>query len=174
MVKIGGKQELLLSGEVSRRVGDVLACFRDELDDHRLAINENTEELASNMQAVNELNAKVDKLHERLDEIELLVKGSMRRKSFELKPLNAREKEVFHALYVLTESAPYATYDQIARKCAFTKDMVVLHISAMMRKGVMLVKRMNGNTVMLRLDEAFREEQAKRNLVGLSSLLQYL
>lgn len=173
MVKIGDKQELLLSGD-ARRVGEILACFRDELDDHRLAINENTDELASNMQAVNELHAKVDKLHERLDELELLAKGSMRRKSFELKPLNAREKEVFHAVYVLTESAPYATYEQVARKCAFSKDMVMVHISAMMRKGVPFAKRMNGSTVMLRLDEAFREEQAKRNLVGLSSLLQYL
>lgn len=159
---------------MNSQVDEVLACFREELDDHRLAINENTAELASNMDAVNELNSKVDRLSERLDELTLLVKGTLSKRSFELKPLNAREKDVFQALYEFTESAPYATYDQLARACSVTREMVSLHVNAMVRKGVPVIKRLNGNSVMLRLEENFREEQAKRNLVGLSSLLHFL
>lgn len=175
VVVINDRQKLLLSGDVvSQQVVEVLHCFREELDDHRLAINENTEELASNMDAINELASRLEKLTERVDELALLVKGSVQNVGFDIKPLSAREKEVFHALYELTESAPYTSYEQIARKCCIERDSVALSISSMVRKGVLIVKRMNGSSVMIRLDSAFREEQAKRNIVGLSSLLNYL
>lgn len=175
MVSITDRQNLLSSESVvDRQIAEVLSCFREELDDHRLAINENTGELASNMDALNELNDKVDKLAERLDELTLLVKGTLSKRGFEIKPLNAREKDVFHALYEVTESSPYATYEQLSRMCSLTKDAIAAHVSAMSRKGVPVVKRLNGSVVMLRLDEAFREEQAKKNLVGLSSLLHFL
>ena len=168
-------QDLLLNElQHKRKIADVLSCFREELDDHRLAINENTSEVSSNLDALNEVNAKLDKLSERVDELTLLVKGTLSTSIFQIKPLTAREKEVFRVFYELTESAPYTTYDQLANKCSITKDTAMIHVSAMLRKGVPVVKRMRGSSVLLRLDDSFREEQAKKNLIGLNSLLSFL
>jgi len=157
-----------------QQVADLIGSFRDEIDDHRLAINENTAEISSSMEFMNEVNAKIDKLAERLDELTLLIKGPAKEQSFDIKPLTSREKEVFQELYVATEGAPFIGYDELARKCCLTKEMISLAVASMIRKGVPILKRMNGKSVLLKLDSVFREQQAKRNLVGLSSLLSFL
>ena len=50
VVEIRDKQELLLSSDADvfrQELSVVLSCMREELDDHRLAVNENTDELAA-------------------------------------------------------------------------------------------------------------------------------
>ncbi len=174
MVEIRDKQELLLSSdadEYRQQLSVVLTCMREELDDHRLAINENTDEIAASNEFLNELGRKLDKLTERVDELTLLVKGKKDEKKFELQPLTNKEKEVFHALYVLTESQPYASYEQVARKILLTKGIVMDHVTSMVQKGVPVVKKLDGTTVFLKLDSEFRQLQAKQNVIGLNSLL---
>ncbi len=174
MVEIREKQELLLSSDAvvfRQQLSVVLECMREELDDHRLAINENTDELSATNEFLNGLNRKIDRLAERVDELTLLVKGAKEDKKFELEPLTEREKEVFHSLYVLTESQPYASYEQIARKAMLEKSMVISHVTAMLQKGVPVLKKHDGNTVFLKLDAEFRSMQAKQNIVGLNALL---
>jgi len=145
--------------------------MREELDDHRLAINENTGELDATSECLNEVNKKLDKLTERVDELTLLVKGVHEEKTFDLQPLSNKEKEVFHALYALTETQPFASYDQIARKALMTKELVSCYVTSMIQKGVPVLKKHDGNRVFLRLEAAFRQCQAKKNLVGLNSPL---
>jgi len=174
VVEIRDKQELLLSSDAvvfRQQLSTVLECMREELDDHRLAINENTDEVASTNEFLNELGRKIDKIAERVDELTLLVKGQKEPKQFELQPLTGREKEVFHALYVLTESQPYASYEQLARKTLLTKSIVMDHITGMVEKGVPVLKKLDGTTVFLKLDSDFRQLQAKQNVIGLNSLL---
>ncbi|MBW3018769.1 hypothetical protein KY329_01115 [Candidatus Woesearchaeota archaeon] len=157
-----------------QQIADVIGSFRDELDDHRLAINENTSEISSSLECMNEMNAKIEKIAERLDELTLLIKGPSIQPVFEIRPLNSREKEVFQELYVATEAKPFVCYAELARKCGLTKEMVSLSVGSMIRKGVPILKKMNGSLVLLRLDSVFKEQQAKKNLVGVSSLLSFL
>jgi len=174
VVEIYDKQELLLSSDASvfrQQLSTVLSCMREELDDHRLAINENTDELAATNEFLNELSRKLDKIAERVDELTLHVKGTKEEKKFELQPLTEREKEVFHALYVLTESQPYASYEHIARKTLLTKGIVMDHITSMIQKGIPVLKKLDGTTAFLKLDPDFRQIQAKQNVIGLNSLL---
>ena len=173
MVDIREEQELLLSSEnaVLRQTKQVLECFREELDDHRLAINENTSEIISTNDFLSELNCKLDKLSERLDELELLVKGQKKQAEFVLRPLSGKEKEVFQALYLLTESQPYASYEQIAKRSGMTKELVIGYVVSIIQKGVPVLKKFDGSTVFMRLDPAFRQKQAQENIVGVNSLL---
>lgn len=174
MVEIRDKQELLLSSDADvfrQQLSVVLACMRDELDDHRLAVNENTDELSATNEFVSELSRKLDKISERLDELTLLVKGKSEDKQFQIQPLTGKEKEVFQALYVLTESQPYASYDQIARKALMPKSVVMDLSTSMLEKGVPIVKKLDGTMVFLKLDSEFRQLQAKKNVIGLNSLL---
>ena len=145
--------------------------MREELDDHRLAINENTDELSATNEFTNELSQRLDKLTERVDELTLLIKGQKEEKQFSIQPLTNREKEVFHTLYVLTESQPYASYEQIARKMLTSKGIVMDTLTSMALKGVPILKKLDGTTVFLKLDQDFRQVQAKQNVIGLNSLL---
>ncbi|VVB81297.1 Uncharacterised protein [uncultured archaeon] len=177
MVEIRDKQELLLSsdGVVFRQeCSSVLECMREELDDHRQAINENTDELSATTEFLNELNRKLDKLSERIDELTLLVRGSKVEKCFEIQPLSGKEKEVFQALYLLTETQPYASYEQIAKDLPMSKSVVMDNITSMIQKGVPVVKKLDGTTVFLKLDPEFRLIQSKENVVGLNSLLAWV
>lgn len=174
MVEIHDKQEVLLSSDapvLRQQISTVLECMREELDDHRLAINENTDELTATNEFVSELSKRLDKLTERVDELTLLLKGQKEQKSFSIQPLTNREKEVFHALYVLTESQPYASYEQIARKTCVTRGIVMDTLTSIALKGVPILKKLDGTTVFLKLDSDFRQLQAKQNVIGLNSLL---
>lgn len=174
MVEIHDKQEVLLSSDapvLRQQISTVLECMREELDDHRLAINENTDELVAANEFVSELSKRLDKLTERVDELTLLLKGQKEQKSFSIQPLTNREKEVFHALYVLTESQPYASYEQIARKTCTTKGIVMDTLTSIALKGVPILKKLDGTTVFMKLDQDFRQLQAKQNVIGLNSLL---
>jgi len=174
VVDISDKQEVLLSSDAvvfRQECSAVLECMREELDDHRLAINENTDELAATSEFLNGLNRKLDRIAERVDELTLLVKGVKEESKFELQPLSGKEKEVFHALYVMTESQPYASYEQLARKMMLEKSFVIAQITGMIQKGIPVLKKHDGNAVFLKLDAQFRERQAKENIVGLNSVL---
>jgi len=174
VVPISANQELELSSDAvvmrQQELVSVLACMREELDDHRLAINENTQETSSAYEFLNEISRRMDKMSERLDELTLLIKGQPS-KAFDIKPLSSREKDVFHAIYVLTETQPFASYEQIARKAVLAKEQVVGVITTMMHKGVPLQKKLDGSVAFVKLDPAFRELQAKKNVIGLNSLL---
>lgn len=177
MVEIRDKQEVLLSSDAvvfRQECNAILECMRDELDDHRLAINENTDELSATNEFLNELNRKLDRMSERLDELTLLVKGSKDEKKLDIQPLTSREKQVFLALYVLTESQPYASYEQLARKLLNDKSVVMNAVTSMIQKGVPVLKKYDGNSVFLKLDAQFRQLQAKQNIVKLDSLLSWV
>ena len=174
MVSIRSKQELLLSSDASdfrQQISTVLSCMREELDDHRLAVNENTEELTATNEFLNELARRLDKLTERVDDIFMFVKGKSEAKTFSIQPLSGKEKEVFQSLYVLTESQPYASYEQVSRRSGVPKAAVIDLFTSMVSKGVPVLKKLDGNTMFLKLDSEFRELQAKKNVVGLNSLL---
>ena len=174
MVEIRDKQELLLSSDADvfrQELSVVLSCMREELDDHRLAVNENTDELAATNEFLNELSRKLDKLTERVDELTLHVKGVKEEKKFSFVPLTNKEKEVFQALYVLTESQPYASYEQVARRSMLAKGVVMDLVTCMIQKDVPILKKLDGTTVFLKLDQEFRQLQAKKNVIGLNSLL---
>lgn len=164
-------QKVVLSSDAVEHAALVLQCMREELDDHRLAINENTSELESTSEVINDLGRKLDKLYERVDELTLLVKGQKAQKTFDVQPLTSREKEVFHALYVLTQEQPYASYEQLARKTKLSKDLVATYVTGLVQKGVPVLKRHVGLRVFVGMDPAFKELQAKKNIVGLNAPL---
>lgn len=156
---------------IRHKLVQVLECVQGELEDHRLAINENTQEQAQMYEMLGALNRRLDALAERLDELTLLVKGQKAQPEFCVQPLSGKEKEVFSVLYRLTETQPYASYEQIARKSLLSREQVCAAIGSMLEKGVPLVKRHDGNVVFVRVDAVFREVQAKKNVLGLDAPL---
>jgi len=154
------------------KVTAILDQVREELDDHRVSINENTNELQSNHSYLALIERKMDKLAERLDEITLLVKGKHQTSNFTITPLNQKEKDVFFGLYSLTEGRE-TTYKEIARKLCQTDTLVGSYITNMIEKGIPVLKTYRKGIIYLQLDDEFRKIQAKQNIVGLNTRLTY-
>lgn len=179
MVNLVEKQCILVhaiknnSSIIEDKFGFVLQQFREELDDHRDAINENTVELQSNYELFRELNSRIEKLSERFDELYLLVKGKREPQKFIISPLTQKEKTVFSALYSATQNGVSASYMQIARMVSFPEQLVSSYVASMLEKGVPIVKTFSGGTVFLFLDADFRQEQTKKNILDIETPLTY-
>lgn len=170
------KNEVMLNSDdvlFKTQVSGVLEAVREELDDHRESINENTTEIQTNHEFLMQLDAKIDKLASKIEEISLLVKGSSEEKQFKVKALTKREKEVFQALYGLGSTKAFITYREIAAQLSISESLIAQYVANIVEKGVPLVKRYSSNRVYINLSQSFREKQAKCCVVGLNTPLSY-
>lgn len=137
--------------------------IRFALEEHLSAINENTSEIQSLFDYLHEMEIKIDKVTQRLDQMQLnqdnvLVKSS-------LQPLDNVEKKIFLVLY--TEESPLS-FDEICRKTNYTLALVQEAITTISNKGIPLSRSHFNNKMFVKLDPDFKEMQAKQNLVNLS------
>jgi DNA repair exonuclease SbcCD ATPase subunit len=174
-----GKQEVLFRREhhdLREDINKFLSQVREELDDHREALNEGTNELESTYELINQMNSRLDKFQERLDELTLLLKHTPPLRSaseFKIQQLTGQEKEVFFALYALTETTPLVTYHQLARRLTTSVDAVSRLMTTLISKGVPVEKKYANGNAFLGLDKDFRQLQAKENIVKLDTKLSY-
>jgi len=151
--------------------------IKEQFEDHLETINENTNEIQSNFEYMCDLDRKIDKLGERIDQLTNLIreqKGeSTEKKTFTIQPLTKKEKEVFYALYVLTEHRKYATYKEISRIARFSENLVASYLTNLIEKGIPVVKKYANRTAYLSLNPEFRELQTTENIVGVNTLLTH-
>lgn len=170
----GERKEIELSQSILVGSKGVLGQITGELEDHLIAINENTTEIQSNFEYLCEIDRKIEKLVERIDELSMIVKGKKEeKKAFDIKKLTKKEKEIFMAIYQLTEEKKEVTYKQIAKKICATESLVSAYVTSLIEKGIPIAKRYAGKIAKLTLNKAFRDVQAKQNIVGINSLLSY-
>ncbi len=148
---------------------------QEQLDDHRSTLNEHTNEIETSYELMNQLALKIDKLQQRLDELTMLVRHGkpVDNVAFAIQPLTPAEKEVFFALYTLTETTPFVTYHQLAKKIANTVEVVSRQLNMLISKGVPVEKKYSNGNAFLGLDKQFRQMQAKQNIVKLDTKLTY-
>lgn len=144
--------------------------IREEIEDHLISINENTNEIEANHEFLCSLNEKIDKLSERLEKIELFLHEKARfeieeKQEFKVKQLSKREKEVFLMLYAMNESLGSITYLDIAKRTGLTEDLVSGYITSMIEKGIPIHKKYVNGKAHLMLNKHFRNLQAKENIL---------
>lgn len=170
------KQEVLLTSDdvlFKTNLSQVLEAVREELDDHRESINENTTEIQTNHEFLAQLDEKMNKLTARIDELTLLVKGKQEDKNVKVKSLTKREKQVFQAIYKIGAMSPFITYRDIAKALSTSEALVAQYVANIVEKGVPVVKRYSSSRVYLNLDKRFREKQAKHCVVGVNTPLSH-
>jgi hypothetical protein len=162
---------------VKIRVSQSFEQVKEQFEDHLVAINENTNEIQSNFEYLCEMDRKIDKLAEKIEELNLILRQQKgedtAKKTFELQPLTSKEKEVFYALYVLTEQRRYTTYKDLSKRTCYAESLVASYITNLIEKGIPVVKKYAKRTAYLSLDPEFREIQAKENIVGVNTLLTH-
>lgn len=149
---------------------DALQQVKEELEDHLNAINENTDEIQCNYDLLRQLNAKIDKLTERLDLLQSIITNENveQEKDFTISPLTKKEKSVFQALYELAHEKESVTYEELARRACMTDQLVAQYIKNLIEKGVPVWKKHAAGKVHLTLDPDFVLEQAENNVVGVT------
>lgn len=147
--------------------------IRHEFEEHLQAINENTNEIAASYQYICELENKLDKLSERVDNLQMYLEANSgiavaKRNNFDVKRLNRREQEVFLVIYTLEEEKGSITYEDIAKKLNISEQLAGNYVTSIIEKGVPILKRYINSKPYLRLEPEFKTLQAKENILQLS------
>lgn len=144
--------------------------IREELEEHLDAINENTNEVQANYGYLSELDNKINKLNEKIEEIQLILSRLTGKKvhfkaDYDIDPLTSDEQTVFLAVY--TEDKPIS-YMELARKVSKPLALVRNYITNLIEKGIPINKTYIKGRPHIMLDENFKRLQAKKNIVGIN------
>ncbi len=149
----------------------MLREIREQLEDHLISINQNTDEIHMNFEEINQLNQKVSKLSERIEELSMKLQMSALPRPaerFTVEPLTIREQEVFLVLYTEDD---FISQAEIARRLCLPETLVRQFLTSLMERGVSITRKGHDNDVLVKLDQGFKERQAKENIVGISEQL---
>lgn len=152
--------------ELNYRLKRAFADIKQEFSEYLTSINQNTNEIQSNYEFLCEIDSKIEKLTERIDEISMYLGLGQKSTDYEIRSLTRREQEVFLALYTLKDDSAI-TYAALARRLGLTINLVQTYVSNMIGKGVPVIKKYINNHVHLSLDPQFKSLQAKENIVGI-------
>ena len=145
-------------------IKEVLKQTREEFDEHLDSINANTNEIQTNYEFMCRLESKIDKLNERLDEMQILLNpGHETQKNSLVHPLTKHEKEVFLVLYEAGEN--FITHIEIGKHLGLTEDLVREYVMNVIAKGIPIVKRYVNNKAYIKIDTDFRNLQTRENVV---------
>jgi len=147
--------------------------IRNEFEEHLQAINENTNEISANYEYIAEIESKVEKLSERVDNLQMFLEANCnvsfaKKSDFDVKKLNRREQEVFLVIYTLEEEKESVTYADIAERLGISEQLAGNYVTSIIEKGVPIIKRYINSKPFLRLDPEFKTLQTKENILQLS------
>ena len=138
--------------------------IKHEFNEHLETINQNTSEIQGLYDYVSEVEQKLDKLNERIDELQMSVNPDMTYDQFNVE-LSHREQEVFVMLYAEQDKV---TPVDIARKLGFTDEMVHRYIYNLITKGIPVIKHFEKEEMLLSLDVRFKDLQARKNILKIN------
>ena len=133
------------------------------LEEHLAAINDNTAEIQALFDYLQELEIKMEKISQRLDQTQLNL-GIPKPKTT-IAPLNQMERKVFLVLYT---GESQMTYQEIAKKAELSASIIPECISSLIQKGVPFRRSFFENQLFVGLEPGFKDLQAKENIVNLS------
>ncbi len=140
-----------------------IALVRQTLSEHLSAINENTSELQSFFDYLQEIEQKIDKLSQRIDNVQLQSQFS-KEKPF-VEPLNPTEKKIFLVLY--TEEKPLDCME-LSQRSEVPISIIREHLASIAQKGIPLNRSFVENRTFYKIEKTFKEWQAKENIVNVS------
>jgi len=131
------------------------------LEEHLASINENTAEIQALFDYLHQLDVKIEKVCQRLDQMQLTKPAEKHL----ITSLTQLEKKMFLVLY--TEGVPLS-WEEISRKTSIPVSLVKDGLSVLVEKGIPLQRSLVNDHLFFTLDPEFKEQQAKENLVNLS------
>lgn len=137
---------------------------KDELEMHLDTINQNTNEIQANYAYLAEIEAKVDKLADKMDEVNMKINPGSFLQNFEEIMLSKREQEFFMDIY--TEEDRISLVG-LAKKSGLTLEMCEGFLSRIKVKGIPILKQLVDGKLFVSLDYDFKDLQARKNFLGI-------
>jgi O6-methylguanine-DNA--protein-cysteine methyltransferase len=171
----GGK---MISKDTEKKLKKSFKRVKQELDDHRESINENTNEIQTNYEYLCQIDSKIEKLSSRIDEMQYLfekILSTRKDQDYTIKDkLTLQEQEIFLLLYTLEEGQTL-TFSELTAKTGLETSKIKSIMDNIAQKGVQIkifsIDKLKGFS----LDPDFKDYQAKNNIVEISDkLVKYL
>ncbi len=137
--------------------------IKEEMDNHLDTINKNTDEIQMLYDYLTEVDSKIEKLSERMDNMEMVLDPQMEALACNLS-LNKKEQEVFVVLYTADDKV---TTEEIAQTLGYTEEMVLNYLYNLISKDIPIIKECRGETMLLSLNPKFEDLQAKKNVLNI-------
>lgn len=150
-----------ISQEVIENVKTAFEMVREEFDEHLLAINENTTEQLIQNNHICELDQRLCKIEERMDEIHNMLRQMITKAELSVK-MTKEEQRVFLLLYTHDK---FITPKEISTRLCMQMQEAGEALDAMMDKGVPIEREMLDGRIYFRLSKEFKLRQAKENIV---------
>lgn len=165
------KRVLSASFNITQQLHAAFSEIKEKFEDHLTAINENTNEIQANYEYLCELDAKMEKINERLDQIQMFLGShgfeAEEKPVFNIDPLTKSEQEVFLVLYTLDGTKDHITYADVAKRTGLTEELAMGYIDSMIGKGVPINRQHRQHRTLLKLNPYFRTMQTKENILKL-------
>ncbi|MEA3429670.1 MAG: hypothetical protein U9R08_00180 [Nanoarchaeota archaeon] len=150
---------------LKRSLKSSFAKIKEEFEMHLSSINDNTGEIAANADHISDLEHRIDKLNEKLEEILMILSQLPKEtKSFIIKPLTINEKQVLMGVYTSSKPISYAI---LAQNLNISESVVQSYVEGLISKKIPLIITHKNATPYLSLDTDFKEMQAKENILGI-------
>ncbi|MBU0457406.1 MAG: hypothetical protein ABH824_03770 [Nanoarchaeota archaeon] len=133
------------------------------LEEHLATINDNTSEIQSLFDYLQELEIKIDKFSQRIDQLQLSQELPLSKPN--ISPLDHTERKIFLVFY--TEDSPLS-YKEVSIKADIPFSLVPDCVSSLISKGIPFQRSTFNNQLFLKLNPGFKELQAKENIINLS------
>lgn len=167
--RLFGKKEEEIISNLKKELDSNVKQVKEELEEHLDTINNNTNEIQSNYNYLCDIDAKIDKLNQRIDKIQLLLRNLSKKKEFIVEnpnfshPLTVPERELFLVLYT-TENTTLS-YREIAERLGFMESIARELVFSLIERGIPIIKEYKHGKVFVKLDKGFKELQAKENIL---------
>jgi|TARA_Y100000310_G_scaffold278140_1_gene296404 predicted transcriptional regulator len=142
--------------------------MKEQVEDHLTSINENTNEIQANYEHSLEVEEKINKIAERIDEITMILSLHKDPKTKEMPKLTTVEKEVFLALYKICDEKDQTTYKEIAEMINLSDTLVMNYITILIEKGIPIIKSYAGTRTKLKLSTYFKNLQTKKDILKIN------
>lgn len=150
-----------------------MQTIREELDDHLLSINENTQELEAQYSHMKAMDKRLKSLEEQFakinDVLAKLMPNEMKQQQEQEKiTVTAQEEKVFTALY---QADSLVSYDDLTSVCDRSLSFVRSTMNRLIEKGIPVVQETVKRKTMFMLEPKFKEQQVKYGIVAIERAL---
>ncbi len=153
--------------DIRRNISAGFHIVKEELDTHLETINQNTSEIESAYDFLIELDKKMEKITERLDQIELQLSPINK---FGTIVLSHQEQETF---MVLHNASDRLSLKDLAKRTGLTDDLADTCVCSMIAKKVPIIRELDGENCWLLLEPAFKALQAKQGVIHVNEQLSH-
>ena len=169
VVFLNKKDILKLSKEIEDLKSEK-SQLKEGYDDILDATNENTNEIQANYTYISDLDKRINKLNDKIDEVSMMLKHLMSKSDFideekpKIRSLSPSEKRIFLVLYT---SESLLSYRDLSASTNMAETLISQYITNLIEKGVPIIKQYIEGKPKIGLSMQFKEIQAKKNLVNL-------